>query len=184
VGRREIVYVGGLMPGRGLEPTIEALALLPDVRLRIVGPGGGPFVDRLHALASAAGVADRVVFDGAVPPDRVVAAAAGASLGLALIEPICRSYELTLPNKLFEYARAGVPVLSSAVPVLAGVVRDNGIGVVAESLSARGVAAAAVEGLSVDAQGGMRDAVRRFAADNVWARETAVLSAAYRRAFA
>ena len=41
-------------------------------------------------------------------------------MGLCLIQPICRSYELTLPNKLFEYACAGLPILASDLPVIAG----------------------------------------------------------------
>ena len=42
-----------------------------------------------------------------------------------LIEPVCRSYELTLPNKLFEYAAAGLPMLSSDLPVIGALVRGE-----------------------------------------------------------
>ncbi|MDB5295304.1 MAG: glycosyltransferase family 4 protein, partial [Phycisphaerales bacterium] len=183
-GDPEVVYVGGLMPGRGLEPMIRALALLPEVTLRIVGPGRVSYVAHLRQLARVHGVEERVTFDGAVPPAAVVASASGASLGLAAIEPICRSYELTLPNKLFEYVRAGVPVLSSSVPVLAGVVRDHGIGVVAASQSAVDIAAAVRAGIAPAAQAGLREAVGRFAAGNTWAMETPVLNGAYLQALA
>ncbi len=51
------------MRGRGLEITIDALALLPGVRLRLVGPGPAAYFEGLRArAAAAAGVADRVEF--------------------------------------------------------------------------------------------------------------------------
>ncbi|MSW51869.1 MAG: glycosyltransferase, partial [Actinobacteria bacterium] len=179
-GPPEVVYVGGLMRGRGLELTIDALPLAPGVRFRIVGPGPAAYAAALEDRARARGVADRVVLAGAVPPGEVVAAAAGATLGLALIEPICRSYELTLPNKLFEYVRAAVPVLSSPVPVLAGVVREHGLGVVSASLDVADVAAAIRAGVDPAAQERMRSATTAYAATATWDAEAEVLAGVYR----
>ena len=67
-------------------------------------------------------------FAAPVAPGEVQGVLAGAAAGLCLIQPICRSYELSLPNKLFEYAAAGVPVLASDAPVIAAVVRAHGLG--------------------------------------------------------
>jgi glycosyltransferase involved in cell wall biosynthesis len=123
-----VVYVGGLMPGRGLEQTIDALALTADVRLRAIGPGPSSYRAVLQARADAAGVGDRLELLPPVPPDALVGALADAAAGLCLIQPVCRSYELTLPNKLFEYAAAAVPVLASDLPVIAAVVRGAKLG--------------------------------------------------------
>jgi glycosyltransferase involved in cell wall biosynthesis len=181
-GPPEIVYVGGLMRGRGLELAIEALALLPGARLRLVGPGSDRYAAELRTRATAAGVADRVTFAGAVPPGAVVAAAAGARVGLALIEPVCRSYELTLPNKLFEYVHAGIPVLSGPVPVLAGVVREHGLGAVSASLDIGDVAAAVRGLLDGDAWAAARARAIAYAQANTWDGEREQLRAAYRAA--
>jgi glycosyltransferase involved in cell wall biosynthesis len=181
-GPPEIVYVGGLMRGRGLEVTIAALALLPGVRLRLVGPGSDRYASELQVRAAAAGVADRVTFAGAVPPGGVVAAVAGARVGLALIEPICRSYELTLPNKLFEYVHAGVPVLSGPVPVLAGVVHEHGLGAVSASLDVDDVAAAVRGLLDEGAWTAARARAIAYAEANTWDGEREQLRAAYRAA--
>ena len=67
--RPTVVYVGRLVPRKGVDTLVEALALLPgwlDARLLVVGgePGGSPEVERLAALASALGVAGRVTFTG------------------------------------------------------------------------------------------------------------------------
>src|SRR4029077_33144 len=135
------VYVGGLMPGRGLEQTIDALALTDTIRVRMIGPGAASYRAPLQERARAAGVLARVQIEPAVPPAYVPALLGEAMAGLCLIQPVCRSYELTLPNKLFEYAAAGVPVLASDMPVIAAVVRGNGLGEVVPHDDAAGIAA-------------------------------------------
>jgi glycosyltransferase involved in cell wall biosynthesis len=178
--RDEAVYVGGLMPGRGLELTIAALADVPGLRLRLVGRGSDAYIARLRAYAAAAGVSDRVDFVGPVPADEVVVAAAGAAFGICLIEPICRSYELTLPNKLFEYAMAGVPILASDLPVIAQTVGDAGIGEVADPRSPQAIVDAITRLRAPERNAAARDAVQRFALSNTWQAERDRLDDVYR----
>jgi glycosyltransferase involved in cell wall biosynthesis len=176
------VYVGGLMPGRGLEPAIDALVLAPGVRLRLVGGGHAAYVDGLVARARANGALDRVEFPGEVPPEAVVATAARAGFGLCLIEPICRSYELTLPNKLFEYTEAGLPILGSDLPVIAQTVAESGLGLVVDPADPAAIAVA-MTALAAEPPGGPRRVdVAAFAARTTWAEERGVLAAVYRRA--
>ncbi len=70
--RPTVVYVGRLVPRKGVDTLVEAFALLPgrpDARLVIVGGelGGSPEADRLSALAREFGVAERVNFVGSRP---------------------------------------------------------------------------------------------------------------------
>jgi len=174
-----VVYVGGLLPGRGLEQTIDALALAPGVRLRTVGPGSQAYRASLLERARAAGVSDRLELAPPVPPGAVTGALEEATAGLCLIQPVCRSYELTLPNKLFEYAAAGVPVLASDLPVLAAVVREEGLGEVV----APGDPGAIAEGLRrLSEPDGWSDRTRRaqaFAHTNSWSGEARILADVY-----
>jgi D-inositol-3-phosphate glycosyltransferase len=67
-----VVYVGRLVPRKGVDMLVEAFALLPEhlgARLVVVGgePGGSPEVERLSALADALGIAGRVKFTGSRP---------------------------------------------------------------------------------------------------------------------
>jgi glycosyltransferase involved in cell wall biosynthesis len=139
------VYVGGLLRGRGLEQAIDALALVPDLQLRILGPGADGYRAELADRARRRGVAARVDIALPVAPTRVVEALAGATMGLALIQPVCLSYELTLPNKLFEFAAAGLPMIVSDLPVMAATVAEWGCGVTAPPDEARAIAAAMTE---------------------------------------
>jgi glycosyltransferase involved in cell wall biosynthesis len=177
-----VVYVGGLLPGRGLEQTIDALALAPAIRLRAVGPGSPEYRADLIERATAVGVADRLELCPAVPPGSVGATLREATAGLCLIQPVCRSYELTLPNKLFEYAAAGVPVLVSDLPVIAAVVRGEGLGEVVPHDDPRGIAA----GLErLVEPGRWREAARcsrAFALANSWSTESRALESLYAQA--
>lgn len=180
VRQDEAVYVGGLMPGRGLEPVITALPDVPGLRLRLVGDGRPAYLEALRALARAAGVEDRVVFAGPVPAPAVVSEATGAAFGICLIEPICRSYELTLPNKLFEYARAGLPMLAgTTTPTLAQVVREGRLGTLADPADPATIAAALRLLADPEHNALLRKDVAAFAERETWAREREVLGAVY-----
>lgn len=175
-----VVYVGGLMVGRGLEQAIGAVALVPGARLRLIGPGSPPYRVALTRQAERCGVADRVTIEGPVAPDRVLAAIGGADLGLMLIQPICRSYDLSLPNKLFEYAAAGLPILSSDLAVIGPLVRAEGIGAVVSPTDVASIARAIVDLADGDVNARTRVHVRAFAQRATWDRERTLLEAVYR----
>ena len=175
------VYVGGLLRGRGLEQAIAALARVPDLRLALIGPVADGYRAELLAAAERAGVSDRVELRGPVPPEDVVAALAGAAMGLCLIQPVCRSYELTLPNKLHEYAAAGVPVLASDLPVIAGTVREWDAGEVVPPADPVGVAEGMRRLLDPHRAAQVRAGARAMAAASRWEDEREVLAGVYQR---
>jgi glycosyltransferase involved in cell wall biosynthesis len=176
------VYVGGLMPGRGLEVAISAAARVPRLRLRLIGPGNERYLERLRERARKADVADRVELLPPVAPTHVVDAIGYADVGLMLIEPVCRSYELTLPNKLFEYAAAGLPILASDLPVIGQVVRDDGLGEVVAPNDVELIALAMERLIDPEIAREVRERVRSFASRATWDRERATLERVYNEA--
>jgi glycosyltransferase involved in cell wall biosynthesis len=175
----QIVYIGGLMPGRGLEQMIDALPRLSEVGLRAIGPGAAHYRVRLRSRADANGVGDRVELLDPVSPGDVQAALCRASIGLCLIQPICRSYELSLPNKLLEYAAAGVPVLASDLPVIAGIVNEYGLGVVVPPSDPGAIADGICRLLDPAQRAAAVAGAHRFASENTWANESELLVRAY-----
>ncbi|HZK76703.1 MAG TPA: glycosyltransferase [Candidatus Kapabacteria bacterium] len=108
-----LVYVGGLQEGRGLEILLKALSLLPPTIVHVLLIGDGILRPQLERNRSELGIESIVHFAGALPSDEALRLAAACDVGLSLIEPISRSYELALPSKLFEYMMCGIPVVSS-----------------------------------------------------------------------
>jgi glycosyltransferase involved in cell wall biosynthesis len=174
-----VTYVGGLMIGRGLERAIGALRHAPEFRLRMIGPGSSPYRDHLRELAEDLGVGERVELGEVVPPEELPALTAGSVAGLCLIEPICRSYELSLPNKLFEYAAAGVPVIASDLPGIAGVVRSAGTGEVVALEDPRSIAAAMRRLTVPDTYSRVSERAHAFALANSWQDEAVKLADVY-----
>lgn len=124
-----LVYSGGMTTARGVDVAVEAMKELPEAHLALVCVPHNDtwFVRKLRQLAVEHGVADRVHFLNPVGPGQVVDFLRGVDIGLipGLSFP---SHEMSLPNKLFEYLHAGVPVASSELRSLGAFLREHGVG--------------------------------------------------------
>lgn len=106
------LYQGLLAPGRGVDLLIEAFsALSPDKHLVFMGYG-----ELESRIREAAAQHANIHFMPAVPPGQVKDYTVDADVGISLIENVCLSYYLCLPNKLFEYVACGVPAVVSDFP--------------------------------------------------------------------
>lgn len=112
------VYIGALVPNRGIEQTIQALTHDPDLYLAIVGPDANGTAHHLRCLADQLGVGARVSFHPPVPPQQVSAFVATASVSVIPIQNICLSYDYCFPNKLMESVYAGLPLAVSRLTEL------------------------------------------------------------------
>ncbi|MBM6578077.1 glycosyltransferase [Microvirga sp. SRT01] len=100
---RRVVAVGALIPRKGHDVVIRAVASLPGVTLDIAGEG--PERERLAALIASLGVGDRVRLLGAVPHDDLPARIAAADV-MALA-----SASEGLANAWVEALACGTPVV-------------------------------------------------------------------------
>ncbi len=121
-----LLYQGVILHGRGLTPAFKALKELEDFSLVILG--GGEFSEYYKGLAKDMGLGNRVFFLGKVKQEEVLQYTTGADIGLALIENISLSYYYALPNKLFEYIMAEVPVIASNLPQMKKIVDEYQVG--------------------------------------------------------
>lgn len=124
-----VVYSGGVTAARGVQTVVEALPELPGVHLAVVCVPHNRTapVQILRDLAQELGVADRVHMLDPVAPAQVPAFLTSADIG---IHPLVHfgGHEFSLPNKLFEYLHAGLPLVVSDCRALAEFVRGNEVG--------------------------------------------------------
>jgi glycosyltransferase involved in cell wall biosynthesis len=125
-----ILYQGTLNQGRGLERMITAMPFIPVVKLIIAGDG--PLRRSLMTLAASLDLNERIQFTGMLPPEKLQEITRSASVGISIEEPLGLSYISCLPNKLFDYIQAGVPVLVSGFPEMRAIVEQYQIGMVLE----------------------------------------------------
>jgi glycosyltransferase involved in cell wall biosynthesis len=123
-----VLWQGGVGPTRLIEPIIEAFELIPRGILVIRGPAIEEFGSGYLELARAHGCGSRVFCLPPVPSRDVVAAAAGADAGIWSLPNLCKNFYYALPNKVFEYLAAGLPVLAADYPEVQRLVRRYEIG--------------------------------------------------------
>lgn len=131
---RIAIYQGGFQENRSLDVLVRAARYL-DPTHRIVLLGGGGAQRRLEALIATEGVGDRVLIHPSVPYRELLEWTASADLGLILYRgSYAPNVQYCLPNKLFEYIMAGVPVLTSTLNAVSEIVQTYRVGRVVDSL--------------------------------------------------
>jgi len=118
------LYVGGLVHGRGIELLTEAFKN-SDIKSSLVFLGYGVLSDELKEIANNA---SNIYVHDAVAHEKVVSIARSADIGLCLIQNVSLSDYYCLPNKLFEYCFAEIPILASNFPDISQVVEEYGLG--------------------------------------------------------
>ena len=111
----EVLNHGQFYDGRGYDIMVEALPLLkdyPEVKLAL--RGFGYLEEGLRARAEELGD-ENIVFYPKVLVHELSPEAAKSMVGVAITEGICINFELSVSNKLFEYASAGLPVIMSDI---------------------------------------------------------------------
>lgn len=122
-----LIYQGAVNEGRGLEEMLAAMPLLPDHSLLIIGSGDR--IDQLKGIAEQEKLDGQVYFTGRLPMEQLSWYTNQATIGLSLEQDLGLNYRLALPNKLFDYMQAGLPVLASDLPVMGKLVKKHNIGV-------------------------------------------------------
>ena len=139
---RIALYQGNLQPDRGLDGLVRAGRFLAPGNV-VVLMGRGSLAADLEALIAREQVAARVRLLPPVPYDELLAWTSSADLGL-IIYP--RGYSLNvrlcLPNKLFEYLMAGVPVMASPLEAVGALIERYDVGYIVPSLEPESVGSA------------------------------------------
>jgi glycosyltransferase involved in cell wall biosynthesis len=117
----------GINMDRGMEEFVEALPLLGDVVLLLVG--SGDVIPKLKGRVAEMNLADRVIFVDKLPYEDMLHYTANADIGLSLDKPTNINYRFSLPNKLFDYIQCGIPVLASDLPEVAQIVKGYEVGI-------------------------------------------------------
>ena len=125
-GLKILIYQGAVNRGRGLEMLIRTMKFLPEAMLFIIGAGAEE--EKLEKLVSQTALYNRVIFYGRVKFEELKFLTMQADLGLSAEEDICLNYRYSLPNKLFDYIHAGIPVLVSGLYEMERIVKERKIG--------------------------------------------------------
>ena len=172
-----LLYQGGLGKGRGIEFLLEVGQTLSNQDYAIVFMGYGELEEKVKAIASQY---SHIYFYPAVPPREVLQYTASADVGLSLIEDCSLSYRYCLPNKLFEYIMAQIPVMVSNLPEMREVVSSSQVGVVMEDVSRESFLNALSKLASMD-RDHLKNQLSKTSQEFCWEEQEKVMLAAYQQ---
>lgn len=117
----------GINVDRGMEELFEALCLLP-ARFQLVLVGKGDVWFKLQEMAQTECLRGRVHFFDARPYAEMLSITRLCDLGVSLDKNTNLNYRFSLPNKIFDFIRMGLPVLASNLPEVKKIVEDFNVG--------------------------------------------------------
>lgn len=139
----QIAYVGGISKIRGIKEMLDAAKIAGGehgIRLALAGPYESASLESQARQAMAAGNVDVL---GTLPREDVRSLLSNSRAGIVVFHP-GPNHDTALPNKLFEYMAAGVPVIASDFPLWADLIREADCGIVVSPLDPQSIAKAMV----------------------------------------
>lgn len=128
-----IMQGAGINVDRGAEEAVEAFARIPNAILLIVGDGD--VVPQLKEKVQNMGWEKSVHFFPRMPFNEMMRYTAMADLGLSLDKTDNLNYQLSLPNKVFDYLQAETPLLASPVKQIVELLSELEFGTLVEKVS-------------------------------------------------
>lgn len=137
-GKKTILYQGWVNVNRGIEPLISAMKQIENAHLYIIGDGD--VFDKIVQQILDLKLQDKVTLLGKIPFELLPHYTYQADLGVSLEENVGLNYKYALPNKLFDYINAAVPVLTSDLPEMKKIVSTYNVGETIEVITPEKIA--------------------------------------------
>jgi glycosyltransferase involved in cell wall biosynthesis len=142
-----ICHEGSLGFDRGLKLMIEVMRILKKryddkIELLIVGDVFGEERKYLKEKIEGYGLRDAVWCTGWLPYEKVGEAISQADIGIIFMEPTENNMLAGPPNKLFNYMRYGLPVISVDLPETSRIIKETQCGLVVKDRSVNSLARA------------------------------------------
>ena len=123
-----VLQGSGINIQRGAEEALEAMQFVDNAVLVFIG--GGDVLSVLKQRANQSNFSGKVIFFPKIPYTEMMQITRLASIGLTLDKDTNINYRYSLPNKIFDYIHAGVPVLASDLPEVRKIVEGYDVGLI------------------------------------------------------
>ncbi|MCH3924572.1 MAG: glycosyltransferase [Bacteroidales bacterium] len=127
-----IVWQGSANVDRGLEELVLAMKNV-DAKLYIIGRGD--IVDNLKQEIIDNDLKNKVFLFGRLTFDEMMAYTRRATIAISIDKPTNKNYEISLPNKIFEYINSATPIVCTPLKEIEAVVKKYDVGFVIKDFS-------------------------------------------------
>jgi glycosyltransferase involved in cell wall biosynthesis len=173
-----VLHQGAVADGRGGGNLVRAVAQMDSAHLLFLGADGA-FADSLRELGIRLGLDGRLHFYPPVALAELLSYTSQADVGVSLLEDTCENHRLALPNKLFEYLAAGLPVVVSDLPEMRRLVGDRSVGWTTDPGDPADIARVLELALADRDDPALQERVRAAAAELNWPHERSRLTGLY-----
>ena len=138
-GQKIILYQGAVNLGRGLELMIDTMPFIENTLLVIIGDGD--IIDNLKQQVNEKHLNNNIYFLGKITPVELHKLTPLANLGISVEEDLGLNYRYALPNKIFDYIQAEVPILVSDLPEMKQIALNYKVGEIVKNRTPKELAA-------------------------------------------
>ena len=121
-----ITQGAGININRGIEELVEAMQYLNNVCLIIIGDGD--VIPQLKKRVLELKLENSIIFKGRMPYHEMMQYTQHAKLGITVDKDTNTNYKYSLPNKLFDFIHAGIPILASKIIEVEKIIKKYQIG--------------------------------------------------------
>ena len=133
-----IIFQGKMQAYRGLVKLIYAFKHIKNGVLTM--SGYGPLKKRLELIVEEEHISNKIFFTGRFSPEDSIKILRDHDIGIITYEDIIPNNIYSSPNKLFEYAMAGLALVTSNFPFLAQVIKEHDMGKLFEKITPESIA--------------------------------------------
>ena len=173
---KTIIYQGAINVGRGLELMIDTMQYLDNCQFIIVGDG--EITKEIKQLINHKKMNNKVFLLGKKTPLELKEITPQADLGISIEEDLGLNYHFVLPNKLFDYIHANIPVLVSDLPEMKQIILDYKVGEVIQNRSPE-LLAKQIQRILVKESSFWDENLKKATLDLQWQKEEIVLKSIF-----
>ena len=133
-----ILQGAGINIQRGAEEAVQAMQYVENAILLIIG--SGDVIPALKLMVVELQLNEKVKFEPKKSPSELLLYTLCADLGLSLDKNTNLNYRFSLPNKIFDYIQAGVPILASDLPEVKKIIEGYNIGCISPDHNVKNLA--------------------------------------------
>ena len=163
-----ILQGAGINIDRGAEEAVEAMQFTDGLLLIV---GDGDVIPALKERVAELELENKVKFVPRQNPKVLRRFTRASDVGITLDKDTNINYRFSLPNKLFDYIHAGIPVLASNLPEVSKIVNDYQIGIVTETHHPEKLAQHFTSIAAKAKEGVYSEALKKASAEMNWMRE-------------
>lgn len=174
-----ILQGAGININRGAEELIEAMKYTEGILLLIIG--SGDVWPLLPKLIKQHQVEEKVRLISKIPKEKLVNYTCASHLGISIDKNTNLNYAWSLPNKIFDYIHANIPIVASRLPEIESIIQTYQIGSFIESHEPQLIASKINEALKTPEYTIWKQNLLKAQLDLNWEKEKEILLSALKR---